>query len=188
VTIESFVHSYGYLAVLVGTFFEGETVLVLGAYFAQRGYLVLEGVIAMAFLGTLLGDQLAFWVGRRFGRSLLARHPRWQARVRRAGALVARHQVKVILGFRFVYGLRTATPFALGMGRHVRASTFVALNLIGAFVWAVAFGLAGYAFGTAVETLLARVEHYEAIALVIVVALGVLVWLVVWRRGTRLPP
>ena len=74
----SLVQQYGYLAVLLGTFLEGETVLVLGAYLADRRYLVLAGVIASAFLGTVLGDQLAFWVDRRYGRALLARVQRFE--------------------------------------------------------------------------------------------------------------
>jgi membrane protein DedA with SNARE-associated domain len=38
-TLESILDPYGYLAVLVGTFLEGETILVLGGFAAHRGYL-----------------------------------------------------------------------------------------------------------------------------------------------------
>jgi membrane protein DedA with SNARE-associated domain len=38
-TLEPFVEAYGYLAVLAGTFVEGETILVLGGFAASRGYL-----------------------------------------------------------------------------------------------------------------------------------------------------
>ncbi|HYB20914.1 MAG TPA: hypothetical protein VEH09_08285 [Thermodesulfobacteriota bacterium] len=31
--------TYGYWAILVGTFFEGETVLILGGFVASQGYL-----------------------------------------------------------------------------------------------------------------------------------------------------
>ena len=48
-TLESIVDTYGYLAVLLGTFLEGETILVLGGFAAHRGYLALPWVIVAAF-------------------------------------------------------------------------------------------------------------------------------------------
>lgn len=57
-SLESLVTSYGYPAVLVGTFLEGETILVLAGFLAHRGYLDLPLVILTAFLGTFTGDQL----------------------------------------------------------------------------------------------------------------------------------
>jgi membrane protein DedA with SNARE-associated domain len=50
--------------VLVGAFFEGETIVVLGGFAAHRGDLVLPGVIAGAFAGSLAGDQFAYFLGR----------------------------------------------------------------------------------------------------------------------------
>ena len=40
---------YGYAAVFVGTFLEGETIMVLGGLAAQLGYLSLDWVIACGF-------------------------------------------------------------------------------------------------------------------------------------------
>jgi membrane protein DedA with SNARE-associated domain len=37
VTLQSFVDTYGYMAIMVGTFFEGETILVLGGFMPHRG-------------------------------------------------------------------------------------------------------------------------------------------------------
>ena len=55
-TIESFIETYGYAAILIGTFLEGETILVLGGFAAHRGYLSLPWVIVAAFAGTLSGE------------------------------------------------------------------------------------------------------------------------------------
>ncbi len=63
-TLESFIQTYGYLALLVGTFLEGETILVLAGFAAHLGYLNLPWVILVAFVGTLSGDQLFFYLGR----------------------------------------------------------------------------------------------------------------------------
>ena len=58
--MESFIEHYGYLAILVGTFLEGETILILGGVAAQRGYLDLHWVILAAFCVGLLG-MYCFW-------------------------------------------------------------------------------------------------------------------------------
>jgi membrane protein DedA with SNARE-associated domain len=56
---EGQISAYGYYAVEAGTFFEGETVLVLAGFAAHRGYLELPLVIACAFAGET-GSVLAF--------------------------------------------------------------------------------------------------------------------------------
>ena len=65
--LESLIANYGYAAVLIGTFVEGETILVIAGFAAHRGYLSLPWVILLAFAGSLAGDQLWFYVGRRSG-------------------------------------------------------------------------------------------------------------------------
>lgn len=176
--MEEFLRNYGYWAVLLGTFLEGETVLVLAGFAAHRGYLQLDAVIAVAFLGTLCGDQLFFWLGRRRGQATLSRHPGWGRRLVRPLELLERHPVAVILGFRFLYGLRTVTPFAIGLSG-VSAGRFAAFNAAGAGVWAVAVGLAGYGFGEAVEAVLADARRYELEAVAFIAATGAAVW--AWR-------
>ena len=56
----SIIEHYGYAAIVIGTFLEGETILVLAGLVAHQGYLKLTGVITAAFLGSLCGDQLFF--------------------------------------------------------------------------------------------------------------------------------
>ncbi len=56
----SIIENYEYAAILIGTFLEGETILVLAGLAAHQGYLVLTWVILAAFLGSLGGDQLFF--------------------------------------------------------------------------------------------------------------------------------
>lgn len=83
---ESLLNDYGYPLLLIGTFLEGETILILAAVAAHLGYLSLQWVIACAFLGTLCGDQLYFYLGRRHGPALLAPRPVWQSSCQRVSA------------------------------------------------------------------------------------------------------
>lgn len=59
-TLATFLLSYGYIAVLLGTFLEGETILIMAGFAAQSGYLNLYWVIGVATIGSFLGDQLYF--------------------------------------------------------------------------------------------------------------------------------
>ena len=182
--LESLLANYGYPILVIGTFLEGETILVLGGVVAHMGYLSLDLVITCGFCGTLIGDQLYFFLGRRHGKTMLKRHPSWQNRANRVFTILERHQNLLIIGFRFLYGLRTVTPFAIGMS-DVSYLRFALLNAIGAGIWATAIALAGYYFGRAVEAVLGDIKHYEIEVIAAIVVIAVLVWLAHVYRQRR---
>ncbi len=177
--LEGLIQHYGYLAIVVGTFLEGETVVLLGGFAAHRGYLDLAGVMAAAFAGSLLGDTLYFEIGRREGMAFLARRPAWKKSSARVLAMVHTHQTLLILGFRFLYGIRTVTPFALGASGVSRAR-FVPLNVVSAALWASAFGALGYALGDTLEAAIGHIERYERAVFAAIVMAGLVLWS--WRR------
>jgi len=183
-TLESVIDTYGYLAILVGTFLEGETILILGGLAAYRGYLGLPWVILAAFIGSLCGDQLFFFLGRWHSQAILAKRPSWQRRIDRAQKLLERFRTPLILVFRFLYGLRTVAPFVIGMSS-VPTIEFVLLNAVGALVWAIAVGAGGYLFGNALEALLGNIKHYEHQAFGAIVVIGILVWIVYFHRRKK---
>lgn len=174
-SLEQLIDSYGYSAVLIGTLLEGETILVLGGIAAKLGYLKLPWVIACAFTGTLFGDQLFFFLGRYRGQAFLERRPGWEARAKRVHRIMERHRIPIILGFRFLYGLRTVTPFVIGMSR-VPIAEFALLNVIGAAVWAILIGVLGYVFGHGLELILGDLMHYEIEILAAVALMGAVIW------------
>ncbi len=172
---ESIITTYGYPALFAGTFLEGETILIIAGFLAHRGYLGLPWIILVAFLGTLAGDQLFFQIGRRSGTAFIQRKPHWQVRAEKARKLFENHRIPIVLGFRFLYGLRTVTPFVIGMsGFDIKL--FMILNAISAFIWATVVGYLGYAFGHALETILRDVKKFELWVILGIVILGSLVW------------
>lgn len=175
---------WGYAAILVGTFVEGETVLVLGGFAARRGYLALSWVMVAAFLGALAGDQLFFWLGRRWGRRAVEKRPSWSARLAQVDTLLARHGSLFLVGFRFLYGLRTISPVAIGASR-VPAARFIALDLIGCTAWSIAISSIGWAFGAAVERALGRVEHYERELFILLAVVGLAIGVMARTRRRR---
>jgi membrane protein DedA with SNARE-associated domain len=176
-SLEELIIQYGYLALFIGTFLEGETILLIAGYLAQDGFLDLPLVILFAFLGTFAGDQTFFFLGRFKGVDFLAKRPAWKRNTEKAFALLTRHQIAVILGFRFLYGIRNVTPFVIGASGLAPWRFFV-LNFIGAATWAVAFGSIGYHLGTFVESVLHDVKKYQMIGLglLCLIALTVFLW------------
>jgi len=185
-SLAEFVEAYGLFAIVVGTLFEGETILVLGGLAAHRGYLPLSSVFVAGFIGSWVGDQIYFHLGRRHGASFLAHRGSWRTRVARAQRILERHHIVFILGFRFFYGLRTVSPLALGLS-NVPAGRFLALNTVSALIWSVSIGLLGYSVGEAAELLLGRVQELEVWIFLGIAAVGAVLWCIhfIRRRRTR---
>lgn len=177
-----FLENYGYLAVFVGALLEGETVLLLAGFLAHQGYMQPHWVSLAAFCGSLASDQLMFLLGRCKGEALLARFPRLARGVAKAAPLVRRHERLIILTFRFMYGLRNAIPFFLGLnGTALRL--FIPLNIIGAAVWAAGMTAAGYFFGQALNAAFGRFHKYEPLALAAIILVAAAVWLIRRRKS-----
>lgn len=173
--MEELIAEYGYLAIGVIAFFEGETIVVLGGFAAHRGYMSLPLVMLAAFIGTLLGDQLYFYLGRRWGRVLLDRRPAWRVRAEHVSRLVNRYDTVFILGFRFLYGIRTFASFGMGMCG-VPPRRFMPLNVVAAAIWAVAVAGLGYVFGEAFDRIIGKAIEYEIYGFAVIGVGGVLVW------------
>ncbi|MBM3985900.1 MAG: DedA family protein, partial [Planctomycetes bacterium] len=182
--LETMISEYGYAAVLIGTFLEGESILVIAGYFAHMGRLELPTVMLCAFVGSLISDQLAFFIGRRWGMRWIERSASRKARFERARSLVDRHQTLMTLTFRFLYGLRNVIPFALGMSR-MRVGKYMVLNVIGAAVWAVALSAGGYALGEAFEVVIDDVASSKKWFLVVLCLLAVGFWVFTHLRTRR---
>ncbi len=183
--IASLIQSHGYTAVGIGTFLEGESVLLAAGAAAFHGYLRLPTVVVLATLASFLGDQLFFYLGRRYGNQLLARFPSLQPRAARARALLARHHVPLILAVRFLYGLRIVGPMAIGMSS-VHWSRFLILNLVGAMIWAVVVAGAGYGLGQGLAYSLGAFDADEAWLLVALLLPAAVWWIT--KHGTRPSP
>jgi membrane protein DedA with SNARE-associated domain len=173
--IVPYIIHYGYIVILLGTFFEGETILVLAGYLAHRGLLSLPGIAVAAFTGTFAGDQLYFFIGRRRGLAFLDAHPSWKAKAGRVLRMIQSHPNLIALAFRFIYGIRTITPFLLGTSG-MAPWRFMALNGVSALAWALAISALGYVLGHTAELVLHDIKRYELMLMGAIIATGILIW------------
>ena len=182
-TLQGFIETYGYVAVFIGCFLEGETVLVLAGFAAHLGYLSLPWVMGTAAIAGFCGDQAAFLAGQRYGPRLLAWSPRLAATQPLILDKVSRHATVVIFMLRFAWGLRIASPIVIGASG-LPLSRFAPPNAAGAIVWAIVVGGAGYLFGAAFTTMLVHAKHYEEIAFIgLAAAVLIVTWLGKVLRG-----
>jgi len=174
--------AYGPFVILIWTFFEGETVLLVAGFLAHQGYISLEWSILAAFVGSLTGDQLYFWIGRKFGQQILDWRPAWRPGIERALRLLVRYQNLFILTFRFIYVVRNVSSFSIGLAG-VSFKRFTVLNSVAAAIWALSFGLGGYCFGSTLEVFLGEAQEIEIYVFALIAA--VIVGIYLWRRARR---
>jgi membrane protein DedA with SNARE-associated domain len=184
-TLEYLLSHYGYVALVVGTFLEGETILIAAGFAAHGGYLKLQWVILAALIGTLAGDQLYFLAGRMKGKKFLQSRPGWGKKVERVLRLLDQHRTVLAIGFRFMYGLRTVTPFAFGLSG-ISIGHFLILNMIGALAWAGAVALVGYLFGAAARAVIVHVRAYEHWIMLGMLCTGALVYIIRFLHKRRI--
>ena len=177
--VAGLIEHYGYAALFVATILEGETVLILAGFAAYQGHMELHWVFLVAMLGGFLGDQFYFWMGKRHGGWVLSNFPKLIPAFERANVLIERYHELLIVGIRFMYGLRIVGPIALGMSS-VPGWRFVRFNALGAMLWAILIGGVGYLFGKTVALFLNDMDRIEAVLLGVIVLAGVIVWS--WRR------
>jgi membrane protein DedA with SNARE-associated domain len=160
----------------------GETALFTAGILAARGDLSIEVVVGVAAAAAIVGDNVGFLIGRRFGRRLLLREGRFASQRRRLVELgepfFARHGPKAVFLGRWITGLRITSAWLAGLNR-MAWPTFVFWNALGGICWATSVALVAYFLGRGAE----RVVNLAGVggAGVVVVG-GLAAWLILRRR------
>jgi membrane protein DedA with SNARE-associated domain len=188
-----FVDHWGYVAIFVvvvlgnvGFPLPEETILALAGYLAWRGELYLPSVIGVGIVSAVAGDNLGYWLGRRFGRTAFPRYAAWMLghpeRLTAMESFVARRGPLAVFVARFLPGIRfLAGPLAGGLG--MRFTPFLVANVLGAGVYVPAVVVAGYAIGYGLGPYLARMHDTlgEAERVLLVGAIAAAVAMIGWR-------
>lgn len=181
---------WGYLIVFLATFLEnsvgagvivpGETLVIIGGFYARLGELWLPAVAFVAVVGAVLGDNLGYWIGRRYGRGFLERHGRklfvTPERLEAAEGYYRRHGGKTVFLGRFVPVVRSVGFIVAGVA-HMEWRRFIVYDVAGAVIWGIGHSVLGYALGASYE----RWERYAT-----PVGLAILVILLVLIGGSKL--
>ncbi len=165
---------------LVGFFLPGDSLLFTAGLLASQGRLNLAVILVGCFLAAFIGDQVGYAFGKKVGPSIFKRpDSRFfkHENVERAEEFFEHHGSKTIVLARFVPVVRTFAPILAGVSS-MRYRTFVAYNVIGAFLWSVGVILLGYWLGETVP----NIDKYLLPIIVGIIALSLIPIAVEWRR------
>ncbi|MEM8729756.1 MAG: DedA family protein [Pseudomonadota bacterium] len=181
--LDNIVDTLGLPGVVLGTALEGEGVAFLAGVFVHRGVFDYEAAAFAAALGAIITDNVVFGVGRFAGKSRYAQRFLTHHRVVGLRKMMDQHQTKVVLGFRFLYGLKTVAPLMLGSST-IPWWRYALLDAVAVTVWAHLFVGIGYGVGKAIEQYFGKLkpEIHAAIALLIFVVVAAGFWYVVKKR------
>lgn len=174
--LKEYLQVHGYWVLFIGTFLEGETILIFAGFLACQGYLNIYGVVVSAFAGSFLGDQFYFHLGRIKGQALLRLFTTFAKKFRKALRLIERYGSFVAFVSRYTYGFRIILPIILGM-TNLSSRRFLVLNLISALIWATLFSVGGYLFGKGAALFIDDLDRYEPYLFLVLAAFTGLLWL-----------
>lgn len=163
---------FGESGMFIGFFFPGDTLLLSAGVFAAQGKLSLAALLPIVAIAAIIGDNIGYWIGRRFGRELFDKPDSIifrQEYLKQSEAFFARYGTKAMMLAHFVPVVRTFAPAAAGISK-MNYRQFFIFDAIGDTAWAVLVTLIGYSFGTRIP----NIDHYIllAVAAVMLITLG----------------
>ncbi|MFA6306480.1 MAG: bifunctional DedA family/phosphatase PAP2 family protein [Patescibacteria group bacterium] len=139
---------------IFGTFIPGHTIIILGGLLAKLGVFRLEAVMAAAAVGVVVGDLLAYYIGRKFGYDFVIRYGKYfflnEEKYKNTKKLVAEHTGKALIIGRFSPFTRALAAFLAGIYK-IKFPKFIFYSIVGGASWAVLSVLLGYLMGQGFE-------------------------------------
>ncbi len=167
-------------SILIGLVVPGDVVIALGGVYAARGDLNVVAVMAIAFVAAVCGESAGFWLGRRYGMSLVRRFPllnRLEDKLSEVQMYFDRHGGKTVAIGRYATAAGAMVPFVAGMAG-MRYRRFLLFDVPAVLLWAIGITLVGYVFGRnldVVETILSRFG-WAILALLVLFVVGRIMW------------
>jgi undecaprenyl-diphosphatase len=155
----------------VGVLVPGEIGVILGGVLANQHKLTLATVLIAGIAGAVIGDSIGYWVGQRYGETILSKLPNRIIKpehVQRAETTVRNYGGRAVFLGRFTAALRALVPGMAGMSR-IGYGKFLAWNALGGALWASGFVVLGYLAGSQYKSI-ERYANYIGLGLLLVIA------------------
>ncbi len=144
--MEKFLEDYGYIALLIGSFLEGETSILIASSLIYRGYFEIPDTVFFGFAGSFLSDWIYFTIGRLNGRYFIAKRPALLARIAGVQDFFDTHKYQILFTYRFLYGFRVIIPLIIGMSR-IRPLQYLFYSILSGLLWSGVVTTVGYFIG-----------------------------------------
>jgi len=166
---------YGYIILFIWSIFEGETGLVMAGILSHTGDMNIFLSIIVAALGGFVGDQIYFYLGKINKKWVLKELHAHKRKFAKARLLLRKYGGWVIFFQRFIYGMRTIIPMAIGISGY-DPKKYALINFISAFVWASLTIIPSYYFGEELLSILKWLKEHFYFAIIFVV----ITWGILW--------
>ena len=178
--LESFVRHYGAFAVMpilaieaVGVPVPGESLLIFASVLAGRGEMSLPALLIFAWVGSVLGDNLGYLVGRKLGRGTILRYGAkvglTDERFNGIERVYVRYGAATVLFARFFSILRQLNGIVAGtLG--MSWWRFVLLDAAGAALWVTVWVFAPAYFSEHLTFIVGLAHHTKVVASFLVAA------------------
>jgi membrane protein DedA with SNARE-associated domain len=168
-----YIATFGLIAIeTMGVPVPGETALIASALAAHNGELDIVLLIVLAASAAIIGDNVGFAIGRKYGRRVFVKpgpmHRQRLALLDVGEPFFAKHGPKAVFLGRWVAGLRIASAWLAGMNK-MSWPTFLFWNALGGIVWATAVGLGAYYAGHAFEDAIGTIGIAGAVVVGVVI-------------------
>lgn len=175
---QHFVEQYGYWAVFIWTFIEGESVFVAAAALSAAGILHPGGVIVSAAAGAYAGHLFYFSLGRWRGMEIINAFPFLRRHYPKANHILDKYAHWSIFIFQYLYGTRIVAAILFGCST-IGTLRFLLLQLVNCLSWSLVIYTVGHVLGLAGMAILHR---FGVVGLITAAALAGGVGLVAYFR------
>lgn len=141
--MQDFLNQYGYVALMIGTFFEGEAAILFVSSLIHKGLFAFPLTVLSAFLGSFASDWIYYFIGRLNGIYFLAKRPKLHAKVSVFTQFFHRYRFQVLFSYRFLYGFRVVIPLVIGMSG-LPPTKFLFYSVFTGLIWATTVCSVGY--------------------------------------------
>lgn len=175
---------WGYGILFLYSFGGGMIALLAASVLAGVGKLDLSLCIIIAAVANFLGDELLFYLAKFNKNAVLPYFKKHRRKLALAQILFKSYGGKIILAKKFIYGLKTLIPLAIGLSKY-DAKKFLFLNAICAIIWAVSLGLLGFFAGDFIQQISEKYGQNTSFLIIFLVAILFALWLYFEKQTKR---
>lgn len=146
------------VALFLGFFLPGDTLLIAAGVYAATGKLSIISVILVAIIAAVAGDSTAYYIGKKLGPKVFKNENSilfQPSHILKAEVFYKKHGPKTLLVSHFLPVVRTFTPLLAGVAK-MPYRQFAMFNITGDIFWATSVSLTGYYIGSKIP----NIDHY----------------------------
>jgi membrane protein DedA with SNARE-associated domain len=168
--MEDLIRDWGYIILFLYSFGGGFLALVVAGILSYSGELNIVLVLLVAGIANFIGDQFLFTVARKNknqAKEMMQKHKR---KIAMSHLLMRKYGSWVIFLQKYIYGIKTLIPLAMGITKY-DYKKFIVFNILATIVWVLVIGLGSYMMGDVVYTYIEEFKSY-GIAFLAIILLG----------------